>query len=273
MNQNSIDLQAALQVAKDAAIEAGEILIQRHKSRSFQLSFKGENDYVTTVDLEAEKLIIAKLSKFSSSIGFLSEETNPKLDPQFAYNDALWVIDPIDGTANFAHGHPQCAVSIALSVGGKVQVGVVNAALQSELFWAKLGDGAFCNGAEIHVHNIDKLRRALVATGFSPVRGELERDVARFRAVLENCSDIRRAGAASLDVCWVACGRMHAYYETVKPWDIAAAGLIAREAGALTSHLFPRPSDAELPEDLYAKEFFVAVPGIIEPLRALLAKA
>lgn len=274
MHPAKIDIQAALQAAKAAAIEAGKFIAQQQRAHSFQLNFKGENDFVTSADVEAEKLIIAELSKFSSSIGFLSEETNPQTKLKAGFQDPLWVIDPIDGTTNYAHGQTQCAVSIALFAEGKVQLGVVNAAMQGEHFWASLGGGAFCNGNQIHVQDISNLRRALVATGFSPIRSQLDRDMARFRAVLENCSDMRRAGAASLDACWVACGRLHAYYEsTIKPWDIAAAGLIAREAGALTSHLTEPSAQELLPADLYPHEFIVAVPGILQPLCELLRKA
>ena len=143
----------------------------------------------------------------------------------------------------------------------------------NEMFAGARGCGATLNGAPIAASGETNLKKALVATGFPYNRDNVSAFFTQFKAVITHCRDIRRLGSAALDICMVASGRLEGFYETINPWDIAAACLIAREAGALTGHIHPRPTDAILPPDLYADELVAGAPHIFDPLRSLLLAA
>ncbi|MBP9838934.1 MAG: inositol monophosphatase, partial [Proteobacteria bacterium] len=142
-------------------------------------------------------------------------------------------------------------VSIAYAYNGEVLVGVVNCPFLNEIFTAVKGKGAFLNDKRISVGVCDELVTSLVATGFPYRRDNLAPIMKRANKVLENCQDLRRPGAASIDLCWVACGRIDAYYEDVLPWDIAAGALVVKEAGGVINFINGYPSSHPIPEDLY----------------------
>ena len=144
-----------------------------------------------------------------------------------------WIIDPLDGTVNFAHGYPAFCVSIAFEAAGRLEYGVIYDPLRDELFEARRGQGASLNGQPIKVSTIDRLERALVATGFPyDIRERLPETLARMGRILGEVQGLRRGGSAALDMCYVACGRFDGFYEeNLKPWDTAAGLLIIEEAG------------------------------------------
>lgn len=256
-------------VALAAALEAGEIIRQLRERGQVDISFKSEKDLVTNADLQAEASIMKRVRESFPTHGFLTEESAPSADAKTLLGP-LWVIDPIDGTANYTHGHYQTAVSIAFAFEGRVLVAVVHAPFLNETFQAVKGQGATLNRNPIKPRPIGDLNLALVATGYPGWRTSSHHMIQQTHAVLDNCRDIRRLGAASLDICWVAMGRLDGYWESVRPWDIAAGGLIAREAGARTGSIIPRPADEILPQELYGENYLVATPGIYEGLRTLL---
>lgn len=252
-----------------AARAAGEILINIRES-GFETNKKGERDLVTSGDLAAERCIIELIRKEFPDHAILSEEASPEATVSILEQDAVWIIDPIDGTTNFAHGHYMVAVSIAFASRGKIQSGVVHAPFLNETFAAERGQGATLNGMKISCGEKTSLTDSLVATGFPYDRTNIEQIVSRIERVLKNCRDVRRAGSAALDTCWVACGRVDAYYETCKVWDIAAGALIAREAGARTGSLIEVPSEWRYVSELFPEQFIVSRPGVFDALRDLL---
>jgi len=267
----SADLDKIFEVAKTAAFAAGKRIKEIRESGNFSVSSKAvETDLVTSADLEAEKIIIGLISTAFPSDQFLSEEFNSDVKDNSVYQKPLWIIDPIDGTRNYAHGIPHCAVSIAYADKGTVLAAVVHCPFTSETFSAVKGRGAFLNDRPIHLRSVTKLREALICTGFAGIHRDMKRQMEQLTKVLSNCAELRRIGAASLDICWLACGRLDGFYESLKPWDIAAACLIAREAGALTGHLHDWSPEIGIPKDLYSEEILVAGGAIFEDLKALL---
>lgn len=261
-----------LELAELAATEAAKIIIETRNGGKIEVTTKSSSaDLVTQADIAAEKKILEVLtSKTPGATLFLSEEFNSATNIQDLGDEILWVIDPIDGTTNYAHGHHHSAISIAAVHHGHVQVGVVYNPFTKELFSAKKSEGAFLNGKHLNVPNWVDYDRALVATGFPVVITEelADRLSKNIATVVTQCMDIRRLGAASLDVCWVACQRIHAYYESVKPWDIAAAVLIAREAGVLISNYGSAINfSSELEKELNGDRLLVGIGGVFEFLK------
>lgn len=263
---NLIDVSST---SLSAAIEAGDLIRNLRERGQVDISFKSEKDLVTNADLQAEAIIMERVRERFPDHAFLTEESAPTVNPA-TLQGPLWVIDPIDGTTNYAHGHTQVAVSIAFCFEGKVLSAVVHAPFQHETFQAVMGGGATLNGRSIAPRPISELKLALVATGYPGWRTSADYMIQQTHAVLTHCRDIRRLGSAALDICWVASGRLDGYWESIKPWDLAAAALIAREAGALTGSIVPRPQSEQLPQDLYGDNFIVSTPDIFEKLRKIL---
>jgi len=221
-----------LTTAVKAARKAGGII---HRA-SFDLDkltvrSKRHNDFVSEVDHAAEEAIIDVLREAYPAHGFLAEESGEK----DARADYVWVIDPLDGTTNFLHGFPQYCVSIALLHKSVPQQAVIYDPNRNELFTATRGSGAFLNDRRIRVSRADRLDGALIGTGF-PFRQmeHVDRYLTMFRTILRGTAGIRRAGAAALDLAWVAAGRMDGFWEIgLSPWDMAAGALLVREAGGL----------------------------------------
>jgi myo-inositol-1(or 4)-monophosphatase len=257
-----------LKVAADLAHEAGECIVEARAERRLRLSYKDGVELLTSADLSADQRICAGIESAFPDHSILSEESSPDLSDPDALLGPLWIIDPIDGTVNYAYNQHQVAVSIAFAFEGTVRAGVVHCPFQEETFSAVRGGGALLNGAPIRTSGCSELARALIGTGFPYERDGRVALVDRLRKVLFACRDIRRIGSAAVDICWVAMGRLDGYYETIQPWDFAAAALIAREAGARIGHWGEVPA-GQLPE-LWGRESVVAAPGIYAALCDLL---
>ncbi|MHA3025062.1 inositol monophosphatase family protein [Chromohalobacter israelensis] len=249
---------------------AGERIVAARQSQAFQHRYKSGDELVTDADVDVDRLIATELDAHFRDDARLTEELSPERDV-LEDSESLWIVDPIDGTVNFAYGHPHVAVSIAWASEGKLRLGVVHAPFLGETFTALRGEGAWLNGEPIEASDARELDRSLVSTGFPYRRDARAPLLRRLTGVLARCRDIRRNGSAALDLCHVACGRLDAYYESVSPWDFAAGLLIAREAGAKTGHLYPCPD--RIPADLYGENILVSAPGIHGALRDILLKA
>jgi myo-inositol-1(or 4)-monophosphatase len=229
--------------ARQAALEAGALLRQNF-TQPHQVTFKGRHDPVTESDFQSQNLIIQLLSKTFPAYRFLAEETGAPESAQ-AGSDGCWIIDPLDGTVNFAHGFPMFAVSIAFQWQGAVVYGVVYDPMREELFEAVQGQGAWLNHQPIKVSRINELDRALLATGFPyNVVEHLDATMLRFKRLVAQAQGIRRPGSAALDLCYLAAGRLDGFWEeNLKPWDTAAAVLIVQEAGGQLSTFEGSPYD------------------------------
>ena len=219
-----------LNIGIRAAHAAGDhILKYVDRVQDIPVNSKGRNDFVTEVDKRAESIIIDIIHKAYPNHSILAEESGRQSkNPEF-----LWAIDPLDGTTNFLHGFPQFAVSIALKFRGKLDQAVVYDPLRQELFTASNGAGAHLNNKRIRVGKLKTLEGALLGTGF-PFRDaeRMELFIKSFRAFFPMTAGIRRAGAASLDLAYVACGRLDGFWEFgLNEWDIAAGSLLILEAG------------------------------------------
>jgi len=228
------ELQHFLEQAVSAAKLAGALQKERLWSE-FDIAFKGEIDLVTEVDRCCEELIVASLAEAFPEHGFLAEEGTCQGGSQ----PYRWIVDPLDGTTNFAHGFPWFCVSIALEHRGEVLLGVVYHCTMDELFTALKGKGAFLNGKRLRVSSRQPLRRCLLATGFPYDRTrDNENNFGNFVNFQLAARAVRRAGAAALDLAYVAAGRLDGYWECkLKPWDVAAGSLLVAEAGGeLSNH-------------------------------------
>lgn len=231
----SILMQALLNTAVKAARKGGEIALRQiNRLHQLQVQSKAHNNFVTQVDIAAERAIIESISERYPDHAFLAEESG-----QHGDGDYVWIIDPLDGTTNFIHGFPVFAVSIALRIKGKLQVGVVYDPNRQEIFTAMRGQGAQVDGRRIRVSGRRGLDGALIGTGFPY---DCEEDMAHYlkmlESVLKNTAGIRRPGAAAIDLAYVAAGRLDGFWEFgLHEWDLAAGSLIIREAGGLISEL------------------------------------
>jgi myo-inositol-1(or 4)-monophosphatase len=224
------ELEALLALALRLAREAGAIQRASYEAvRSIDTKSQ-PNDLVTEVDRACEAHLVGALTRERPLDSVLAEEGSGFARPGATYR---WVIDPLDGTTNYAHGYPRFAVSIGVEREGAQALGVVYDPLLDELFHARAGGGAFRNGRPIRVSGESDLRRALVSTGFAYDKAITEDDNTReFRSFLKRAREVRRDGSAALDLCYVAAGRFDAYWEfKLSPWDVAAGTLIVTEAG------------------------------------------
>ncbi len=272
-NNMSENLPEMLSFTKALALEAGALIKQMRDSGELTRTTKSGTDVLTSADIASEKLIISKIKERFPTHSILSEESASSLSSNADFLKPLWIIDPIDGTRNYAHNHPHCAVSIAWSQGGETKVGVVHTPFANETFYATKSGGAFLNDKPIASRSITELKDTLACTGFAHRDRKLKRYMEIAQLVLTNCAEIRRLGAASLDICWVACGRLDAFYETLNPWDYAAANLVAREAGAITGHIGEIPADLAIPIEFYSEEILVACKGVFDKFREMLRSA
>jgi myo-inositol-1(or 4)-monophosphatase len=239
---------------------AGQVVREQWNDAK-EIELKGRIDLVTQTDLAVERLLKAELPSLLPGSTVLAEESHATLVP----GALTWIVDPVDGTTNYAHGLPMVAVSVALWQEGRVVLGAVHAPMLNELFWAVRGGGAFLNGTPIVVSRERVVQSALVATGFPySFYTEIDQVMERFRRVLLASRGIRRMGSAAIDLAYTACGRLDGYYETgLKPWDTAAGWLLVEEAGGRVSAL---EGDYDL-----ASHMIVATNGLVhEPLLDLL---
>jgi myo-inositol-1(or 4)-monophosphatase len=231
------------------------------------VALKGAVNPVTGTDTDAEALITRRLRGVFPNHRILGEESRGK--DWRAWNEPgppMWLIDPLDGTVNFAHGFPYVGVSLALLVEGRPVVGVVYDPLRDETFAASAGSGTTRNGQPVYVSSVEQLADAFLATGFPyNRRTAADNNTRRLDHFLRRCYGVRRAGAAVLDLSYVACGRLDGFWEIgLHPWDVAAASLIVQEAGG-------RVTDFEGGANYLSGEFFLASNGLIhdEMLRVI----
>lgn len=222
-----------LTIATRAARSAGQIVErQAQQLDSIKIEQKAQNDFVSEVDKMSEQEIIDQIHKAYPDHAILCEESGLLNEGK---SDTQWIIDPIDGTTNFIHGFPQYAISIACQVKGRLEVGLVYNPKTDELFTAARGEGAMLNNRRIRVSQRLGLEGALIGVGipFSPDR-DFDGYLSQLRQFMGKPAGIRRAGAAALDMAFVAAGRLDAYWEEqLKPWDVAAGILLVKEAGGL----------------------------------------
>ena len=217
-------------IAIEAAKAAGALL-KENLGNAGMIEFKGEIDLVTEMDRRAEDLILGKIKENFPGHGVLTEESAGHTSS----SGYRWIVDPLDGTTNYAHSLPVFCVSIAFEDEGSVIFGTVYDPVLDELFTAERGKGAYLNGRPINVSKTDGLPVSLLATGFPyDVRTSSNNNLDHFSDFAIRVQAIRRMGSAALDLCYTACGRFDAFWELkLRPWDVAAAGLIVEEAGGM----------------------------------------
>ena len=226
-------MSGILNIAIQAAYNAGHIIQQESRNvERILVEKKGLNDFVSEVDRKAEQMIINTISKAFPSHNILAEESG-FMDKN---SDFTWIIDPLDGTTNYIHGHPQYSISIALKECNKIICGVVFDPNRNDIYTAELGKGARLNDSRIRVSKINNLADSLLATGFPTYdMSFLDRYMNIFKTMIQTTSGQRRAGSAALDLAYVAAGKVDGFWEfNLKPWDIAAGYLLVKEAGGLT---------------------------------------
>jgi myo-inositol-1(or 4)-monophosphatase len=252
-----------LNVAIEAAHAAGAIM-RREISRvdAIPVERKARHDYVSEVDRACEAEIVREIKRFYPDHAFLCEESGVSGD-----SSSVWVIDPLDGTSNFLHGMPHFAASIAYQLNGRTEHAAVYDPMREEMFTASRGSGALLNNKRIRVSTRKSLDGAILATSFPFRRRQLLPLYSRiFQSVYTKVEDIRRIGTASLDLTWVAAGRMDGFFEIgLQPWDVAAGALIVREAGGVVM-------DFDGSDDVEEAGTIIAAPyKIMTPLRQLIA--
>jgi myo-inositol-1(or 4)-monophosphatase len=222
-----------LDFATDVARRAGALLVEGLKSQR-RIELKSSFEVVTEIDHASEQLIISAIRAEFPDHTILAEESGGTFD----HSRHTWLIDPLDGTNNYAHGFPYFAVSLALWAEQQPLLGVVYDPLRDELFSASAGGGAYCNNQRLHVSQIATLGAALLSTGFPyDYASRTENNLQEFNRIQARSQGVRRAGAAALDLAYVAMGRLDAHWELdLKPWDAGAAALIVREAGGRLSN-------------------------------------
>jgi len=230
-------LNFAIQTARDA----GRVLAEKF-GRALQVSHKGDIDLVTEADLAAERLIVERIRSHHPRHALLAEEAGEVRAVAGADSDYKWIVDPLDGTTNYAHGYPVFCVSIALEHAGRVVVGVVHDPLRDETFAAERGAGATVNGRTARVSDTAELNRALLCTGFPYDVRERAEFARHFHNFIMHAQGVRRDGAAALDLAYVAAGRFDGFWEEgLRPWDVAAGVLLVEEAGGRVTHYDGRP--------------------------------
>ena len=257
------DPVALRKLAENVARATGALLLDELDGVRTEVQTKSTGtDMVSEVDRAAEALIVDRLREARPDDGMVGEEGTDVTGT----SGVRWIVDPLDGTTNFLYGLPGFGVSIAAELDGMVVAGVVLDAVRDELFAATLGGGATRNGSPIHASVATDLSLALIATGFSYDQTRRARQAAVLVEVIPRIRDIRRFGAAAVDLCSVACGRVDGYYERgLAPWDLAAGALIAAEAGAAVTDFDGGP--------VQAGPVVAAAPAIATALRDLLVTA
>ncbi len=237
-----MDLEKVKRIAIAAAYKAGDALCARY-GRLEHIAKKGVIDLVTEADLASEKIIIETIRSAFPDHGILAEESGLSTGS----TDRYWIIDPLDGTTNYAHNLGLFSVVIAFVCDDDIACGVVLSPMTGELFTACIGQGAERNGSPIRVSTVGTVEESLLVTGFPyNIRDILPEIMTRFSNCLGVAQGVRRLGSAALDLSYVACGRFDAFWEqNLMPWDLAAGWLIAKEAGATITDYSGRPFELE----------------------------
>jgi myo-inositol-1(or 4)-monophosphatase len=241
-------LNFAIQTARDA----GRILVER-LGRALQVSNKGDIDLVTEADLASEKLIIERIRSHYPRHTILAEESGASdgVLTISGKSEWKWIVDPLDGTTNYAHGYPCFCVSIAVERAGTIDIGVIYDPLRDELFAAERGQGATLNERRIRVSAVEQLNGAMLCTGFPYDVRERPQFARHFTNFTMHAQAVRRDGSAALDLACVACGRFDGFWEDgLNPWDIAAGVLLIQEAGGRVSNFRGVPLDIYTPRVL-----------------------
>ncbi len=259
MKNNSELLITAIQ----AALEAGELL-QKGFGTSFEIGFKpGKYNLVTEYDKASEQLIFSCLLDRFPNHGFIGEEQG-----KTRHGDVMWIVDPLDGTVNFAHGVPVFCVSIAAAVENEIVISCIYQPMSDELFWAEKGKGAFLNGKQLHVTKQNSLDAGLLATGFPyNVNEDPLHCIETFTKLLRQGVHFRRMGSAAMDLASVASGRFDAYFEvSLQPWDYAGGKLLVEEAGGAVTQYDGSPCDVTKATTILATN------GVLHPFMQELLK-
>lgn len=237
-------LDFAIQTARDA----GRVLAERF-GRKIEISNKSELDLVTESDLASERLIIDRIRTYHPRHSMLAEESGlNEVRDHGKQSDWRWIIDPLDGTTNYAHGYPCFCVSIGLEHNGRLELGVVYDPIRDEMFAAERGAGASLNGRRISVSRTNSLSAALLCTGFPYDVRQRNEFAKHFASFIMHAQGVRRDGAAALDLAYVAAGRFDGFWEEgLKPWDVAAGVLIIEEAGGRVTDYHGSPFDIYSP--------------------------
>ena len=234
---------AYLETSIEIAREAGALLAA-YFDRRVAFELKGEFDLVTEADRASEKLVVERLRSHFPDHAIVAEEVGG----QSGSSDYRWYVDPLDGTTNFAHGFPMFNITLALERAGELIAGVIYDPVRGELFTAERGAGAYLNGVRIHVSRTARVQDALVATGFPSRKRHLNVNVHFYYQLAMMSHGVRRAGSAALDLAYVACGRLDAFWEFgLNPWDMAAGILIVSEAGGACSDMKGGPVNVRGP--------------------------
>jgi len=242
--ENGPEFQA---VAEAAVREAGLFLKGNLHLRA-EASHKGEVDLVTEFDMGAQDILAGRLAEAFPGHGILAEEGLSRP----GRSGFRWILDPLDGTTNYAHTFPVFCVSAALERGGRLVLGLVYDPMREELFSAREGEGAFLNGRKVRVSEVGDLGKSLLATGFPyDIRTSAVNNVDHWKRFLVRAQAIRRCGSAAMDLCYVACGRFDGFWELkLKPWDVAAGALIVSVAGGRVTDFRGREHRLDVPETL-----------------------
>src|ERR1700727_3866174 len=226
-------MSSHLEISEEIAREAGALL-HGYFERHIGFELKGEFDLVTEADRASEKLVIERLQKHFPAHSIVAEESGGHAGPSAEY---CWYVDPLDGTTNFAHGFPMYNVTLALEKAGEIVAGVIFDPERNEMFTCERGSGSQLNGQPIHVSRVQHIDDALVATGFPSRKRHQNVNVHFYYQLAMITHGVRRAGAAALDLAYVAAGRLDAFWEfKLNPWDTSAGYLIVEEAGGKVTH-------------------------------------
>lgn len=251
-----------LSLAYRLAEEAGQLLLDGLAHAEVLATKSSLTDMVSTMDGASEQHIVNGIIAARPDDGIVGEEGTDRAGT----SGVQWIIDPLDGTTNYLYALPAFAVSIAVELDGVIVAGVVVDPSHRETFAATRGGGATCNGKPIHCSDVQELGTALIGTGFSYSAARREKQGAVVARVLPRARDVRRYGAAALDLCWVGCGRLDAFYEKgLERWDLEAGGLVASEAGARVGNLTGGPASTSFT--------LATAPAIFDDLRFLLAES
>jgi len=217
---------------------AGKIILKSFGENK-KIKSKGDNNWVTETDLKAENSIIRCIKEYFPESSFLAEESGKSTGMHKGPSDLLWIIDPIDGTNNYIHDYPFFCVSIALSIDGVLSYAAIFDPLKSEFFFAEKNKGAFLNGKKISVTKLNKLSKSLLCTGFiTSNKKHTDINIKNFKNLIHSCRSIRRDGSAALDLAYVACGRLDAFWELgLNAWDTAGGILLVQEAGGTVTQI------------------------------------
>lgn len=242
-----MDYGKILTVAREAAETAGNYL-KENFDRNTEIQYKGDIDLVTEKDRESQKIIHKMIKENFPRHSILGEEDLEVQEDK----ELLWLVDPIDGTTNFARSLPAFCVSVAFLVEGKVQVGVVNIPMLNEMFYSVRGSGAFLNKKQLHVSKEKEIGKSLLATGFPYDRRESKvNNVNHFNKFIVRVLGIRRMGSAAIDLCYTAAGRFDGFWELkLAPWDTAAGMILVEEAGGKVTDFSGTPFDPYMKECL-----------------------